>query len=217
MSLRSLAYRLYRKAGLSLAEPWSRRRLDALGYLSLFEHRPADAKPPVCSDLWFIYRQIRERRPRLVLEFGSGCSTYVYAQALADNAAEGAPGFLHSLDADSHWGQVTIDSMPAHLREWCEVRITPRVEAEIDGVPVWRFAEVPDVVPDFIYLDGPALTPERRAAIDVLDLEPRLSKGAAILVDGRLYNCALLEKHFTRRVAKRHNRLLKNTLYELAD
>ncbi len=92
----------YRKAGLALLNSQGRRALDRLGYLSLFNARPADAKPPVWSDLWAIYRQVRERRPKVLLEFGSGCSTIIYAQALADNAAEGAPGFLHSLDADAH-------------------------------------------------------------------------------------------------------------------
>ncbi|MDP6564267.1 MAG: hypothetical protein QF578_05525 [Alphaproteobacteria bacterium] len=207
----------YRTAGLVVLDRRARQQFGSRGYLRLFDARPADAKPPDWSDLWFLYAMVRARRPKSILEFGSGCSTIVYAQALADNTAEGAPGFLHSLDADPHWGQVTIDSMPAHLRDVCRVTATERVPADIDGTKVWRFRDVPDVTPDLIYLDGPALTPERRAAIDVLDLEDRFPPGFRLLVDGRSYNCALLERHFKRRYRKTHRRLLKNTSYDLLD
>ncbi|HJO89547.1 MAG: hypothetical protein QF603_15305 [Alphaproteobacteria bacterium] len=205
----------YRKAGLALLNSQGRRALDRLGYLSLFNARPADAKPPVWSDLWAIYRQVRERRPKVLLEFGSGCSTIIYAQALADNAAEGAPGFLHSLDADAHWGQVTIASMPGHLRPYYDIILTDPVEDMLGDVPVWRFAEVPDVVPDMIYLDGPALTPERRAAVDILDIEDKFPPGFRLLVDTRTFNCRLLEKHFKRRYQRHHRRILKSTTYDL--
>ena len=102
----------YRKAGLAVLDHQGHRALARLGYVSLFDARPAAAKPPVWSDLWAIYNQVRERKPKVLLEFGSGCSTIIYAQALADNSAEGAPGFLYSLDAEAHWGQITIASMP---------------------------------------------------------------------------------------------------------
>jgi len=151
----------------------------------------------------------------LMLEFGGGCSTLIYAQALADNAAEGAPGFLYSLDADETWGAVTARSVPAHLQTFCEVRITPADPVEFDGTPAWRFRDVPDVAPDFIYLDGPALTPDRKVAVDVLDLEDRFPPGFHLLVDGRSRNCAFLEAHFKRRYDKTHRRVLKSTTYRL--
>ncbi len=201
----------------AFADLYGRARLSRVGAMRLFDGRPAAAKPPVPADLWFMYATIRARRPRVVLEFGSGCSTYIYAQALADNAAEGHPGYLYSLDADPHWGQVTIDAMPEHLRAHCEVRICEAVASEHEGTPVWRYADIPDVVPDFIYLDGPALDRVRRASVDVLDLEPRLAPGCTVLVDGRMFNCAYLEKHFTRSWSRRRDIVLRNTVYELAD
>ncbi|MBT3370232.1 MAG: hypothetical protein HOA08_10480 [Rhodospirillaceae bacterium] len=206
---------IYRKIGVAILNYRGRRQLNKRGYLSLFDARPATAKPPVWSDLWAIYSQVRARKPKVLLEFGSGCSTIIFAQALADNAAEGAPGFLHSLDADAHWGQVTIDSLPEHLRLYCTVTLTERVQDELDGTPVWRFAKVPDVVADMIYLDGPALTPERRAAIDVLDMEADFPPGFRLLVDGRSFNRALLEKYFKRRYQRQHRPILKSTTYDL--
>ncbi len=206
---------LYRKIGVAILNYRGRQRLDRLGFITLFDGRPPEAKPPVWSDLWAIYRQVRARKPKVVLEFGSGCSTIIFAQALADNAAEGAPGFLHSLDADAHWGQVTIDSIPENLHAFCSVTLTDRVEDDLDGTPVWRFADVPDLVADMIYLDGPALTPERRAAIDVLDMEADFPPGFRLLVDGRSFNRALLEKYFKRRYERKHRPILKSTTYDL--
>ena len=206
---------VYRKAGLAVLDHQGYRALARLGYVSLFDARPAAAKPPVWSDLWAIYNQVRERKPKILLEFGSGCSTIIYAQALADNAAEGSPGFLHSLDADAYWGQVTIDSLPEHLHQFCNVILTERIEDMLGDVPVWRFALVPDVTPDMIYLDGPALTAERRAAIDVLDMEDRFPPGFRLLVDARTFNCRLLEKHFKRRYNRNHTNVPKLTTYDL--
>ncbi len=205
----------YRKIGVAFLNYQGRQRLDRLGYVSLFDGRPPEAKPPVWWDLWMIYRQTRDRKPKTILEFGSGCSTIIFAQALADNAAEGAPGFLHSLDADAFWGQVTIDSIPENLHAFCSVTLTDRVEDDLDGTPVWRFANVPDLIPDMIYLDGPELTPDRRAAIDVLDLEADFPPGFRLLVDGRSFNCALLEKNFKRHYKRTHRSILKSTTYDL--
>ena len=213
--VRNKLFAVYRRAGLAWMNAQGRRALAARGYDRLFDARPADAYPPVWSDLWFLYRLVRECKPKVMLEFGGGCSTLIYAQALADNAAEGAPGFLYSLDADETWGAVTARSVPAHLQTFCEVRITPADPVEFDGTPAWRFRDVPDVAPDFIYLDGPALTPDRKVAVDVLDLEDRFPPGFHLLVDGRSRNCAFLEAHFKRRYDKTHRRVLKSTTYRL--
>ncbi len=207
----------YRKAGLAYLNAQGQRALAARGYDRLFDARPANAYPPVWSDLWFLYRQVRDFKPKVMLEFGGGCSTLIYAQALADNAADGAPGYLYSLDADEVWTGVTARSLPAHLKPFCDVAYTPAMPVEYDDTPAWRFRDVPDVVPDFVYLDGPALTPDRKVAVDVLDLEARFPPGFHLLVDGRSRNCAFLESHFKRRYAKEHRRVLKSTTYTLLD
>ncbi|MEQ9641918.1 MAG: hypothetical protein RIM84_17980 [Alphaproteobacteria bacterium] len=216
-SLKDTAFLARRKIGLAWLDRQGRRALAVRGHAGLFDRRPAEAKPPVWSDLWFLYRKVRERKPKVVLEFGSGCSTIVYAQALADNAEEGAPGRIWSLDADPHWGQVTIDSMPEHLAPYCDIQITPAIACDFAGVPVWRYRDVPEVTPDLVYLDGPALTKDRRAAVDVLDIEDRFPRGFRLIVDGRAKNCELLERHFKRRYRRERHPILKNTVYDLVD
>jgi len=212
-----LARRAEKKLRRTLYEALERPARLRLGpaLLADLARRPATAKPPVWPELAVIHREIRRLRPQRVLEFGSGCSTLVIAQALAENAAEGHPGFLESLDADPHWGQVTIDSLPPRLADYCRVAVVPAIPAEHAGIPAWRHREVPPPPFDFIYLDGPALTPEREAALDLLDLEAELAPGTVVLVDGRYPNCRFLEAHLRRRWRRRRRHLLHQTRYEL--
>ena len=65
----------------------------------IFSKRPKDALPPVYEDLEFLYDYVTEKQPCTVLEFGSGCSTLVIA-----NALEVTTGLdLNSFDHDRGW------------------------------------------------------------------------------------------------------------------
>ena len=190
-------------------------QISRLGYTRLFDGRPAEAYPCVPGDMLYLYKAVRDAQPEVILEFGSGCSTIMMSQALADNAQEGKVGRLYSLDADTRWGQVTIDSMPDELVEWSDITLTEAIPSEFAGEPVWRYANIPGVVPDLIYLDGPALNKERKAAVDVLDMEMSLKPGSRLIVDGRIPNCKFLERHFQRNWRGKRNKLLKNRMYTL--
>ena len=85
----------------------------------------------------------------------------------------------------------------------------------VDPLAAWRARFV--LPEDLIYLDGPALTPERWAAVDVLDMEPRFPPGFRLVVDGRYRNCDLLEQHFRRRYQRKRRIVLKHTVYDLID
>ncbi len=165
----------------------------AMPHRELVRSAPRSAFPPEWHDLWFLYREVRARRPRLVLEFGSGCSTPIIAAALEENGA----GKIVSVEASAEWLEVTRNYFPRHLAARCELVHSPAVLSEHDGNQVWRHSAVPDVVPDLIYLDGPPLQ-GRIGSIDVLDLEPRLDSGARLIVDGRKKNFAYLRAKLRR-------------------
>jgi len=194
----------------------SKRRLQSLEPDRLFEHRPEQAIPPDWYDLEFLYRTVRRRRPRLIFEFGSGCSSVILARALLDNAETGAEGRLTSFESDPYWADATRAGLKGPLATVAEVVTAPPIKAEYAGTPVWRYSGVPaDAAPDLVLLDGPKLTAERFAAVDVLDMEERLPAGFFLIVDGRSDNCLFLEQHFRRNYRKRWNRVRKNTSYEL--
>lgn len=199
---------------------WQQRRaherMRTEGLTTLFAKRPAEAMVPDWPDLHFLYRQVRRRRPTMVFEYGSGCSTLILAKALIENASEGAPGQLLSFESEEVWADVTRADLGGELGEVCEVVFAPIEEVEFAGRQVWRYTNVPDDrTPDLMLLDGPMFVGDRNAAIDPLELEPRLKPGFFLIVDGRGRNCQLLDQHFKRDWKKRWSRIRKATTYEL--
>jgi hypothetical protein len=184
-------------------------RTNAGAALRAFAGRqPPGAFKPDYSDLRFLYEAVRSRRPTTVLEFGSGCSTAVIAAALRENGH----GRLWSVESDEDWARVTEAALPDDLRPLVTVVYAPAVEEDRD-VPGWSYAHVPDVSPDFVYLDGPPHTRERKVAFDVLDLEPRFAPGFYLVVDGRGRNAYYLRDRFRGRYAFEEHRLRLRHMY----
>ena len=144
---------------------------------------------------------MRQRRPQVILEFGSGWSRYFLALALRDNAS----GYLYSVDAVEKWADNTRRLMPERLREFCEISFSESVLAEHDGMPCFKHRSVPDIVPNMVYLDGPALTPERKVSIDLLALEDKFPDDFLLVIDGRMPNAEFLGRYF-RRTYRRFDR-----------
>lgn len=163
--------------------------------MSVRAARPDSAFAADFLDLERLYRLTRARRPELVLEFGSGWSTFVLAQALVDNGS----GHLVSVEAEEAWASSNRRAMPRHLAERCSLlHCRPQVSTH-GPIPVFVHEGVPDCVPDLVYLDGPALFPAVRASADILRLERALRPGAAIVVDGRHDNVIFLASQLARR------------------
>lgn len=183
--------------------------------LEFLTRRPADAIKPDFCDLQFLYDQVRAKHPRLVFEFGSGCSTVLIAQALHENAQAGHPGRILSFETDRGWAGVTQGSLPAHLGACCEVRFSELVEQSFGGDLLYVHKAVPDEIPDFMYLDGPALNDRVTGAGDLLLMEERLIPGFSMVVDGRWRNVATLRRELRRRWDYSARRRYNNSLFEL--
>lgn len=179
----------------------ARARLARCGILDelnrFIRARPCHAEPQGYADLWALYRMARRHSPLVVWEFGSGQSTLVLARALRDNGA----GYLYSMDAAKEWAESTAEAMPESLRPFCQVLHSPVEEVTIHGIPGFRHTVLPDRMPTLVYLDGPALTAERQVAVDMLDIEPRLSPGFVLVIDDRKANTHFLREHLTRNYA----------------
>ena len=201
---------------------WAARDLSRRGLIDFLDARPADAYQADSADLWFLYRTVRRIRPLNILEFGSGCSTAIFAQALRDNESEyGLAGRILSIDNNEHWAEVTRRSLPESVRRICEV-VYRRIEpTEFAGRRVWRHVDLPRFSPDFVYLDGPAYpkgTPhDEKVAMDLLELEARFPKGFLMIADGRRHNCAFLAKHFRRAHRIRRNPIFRNRSFQLVE
>lgn len=168
---------------------WRLRRAQVESYILDFQSkRSANAIGPHWVDLYYLYRDIRVRKPKHVVEYGSGVSTCVIAAALRQNALEdGVSASFISIDAVPFWGQGTLQALPADLRDVVRIEVSePQVETLGNGVKSLRH---PTVVPfddiDFVYVDGPPRSGDVVRSHDILVLEPKLSGSARVVFDGR--------------------------------
>ncbi len=143
--------------------------------------RPADSYYPDSVDLYYLYAHIRERRPKVVLEFGSGMSTAVMAHALAKNGE----GHLYSLDASERWAESTARALPTGLRKFATVEYRGPLQVNILGHSTFCFETPPVDSADMIYVDGAAHEKAIFSGaenIEFLDMRP----DSCIYVDHRI-------------------------------
>lgn len=125
-----------------------------------------------------------ERRPSVIVEFGSGLSTLLIASALA----RVGHGRVVSVDHDAEFAAKTQKQLEARgLSAFGEVRIAPIKEQEIDGEmrPWYDIAAIGEVeAVGIAFVDGPpaAIRPDVRYPA-LPWLWPRLEKGAVVFVD----------------------------------
>lgn len=131
-----------------------------------------------------LLRAVSTRRPRLVVELGSGVSTLVIAAALRANAA----GRLISIEADRDYAAKTREQLQQHgLSDWAEIRLAALVPMEFEGGnrPWYDCTVLADLNhTDLLLIDGPptALRADIRYPALPFFWE-RLSPGAIVLLD----------------------------------
>lgn len=176
------------------------------------------------DDLARLYRLIRMRKPFTVLEFGIGFSTAVISMALSKNEEEwlklpSRPIIrnrhlfqLYSVDTSKKWIINTKKMLNEELRGRTHFSYS-EVEVGLYRDQICHYYKnLPDIVPDFIYLDGPhpkevkgkinglSFQCDERTvmAADLLRMESILLPGTFILIDGRTNNSRFLQRNFTR-------------------
>jgi hypothetical protein len=212
-----------------------------LEYLSRGEDD--DRIPPSYSDLARLHRLVRLRKVFTVLEFGIGYSTLVMADALLKNRADwdalsdrpklrnSAPFSLHAVDTESRWISVVQCNFPTHLAPCVSILQSGVMAGEFQGRACHYYNQLPDVIPDLIYLDGPDPRAVESTAgnrgwdnpgrvvlsADLLRMEPWLLPGTCVLVDGRTANVRFLLKNLYRDWSVAHNDQADITVLELQE
>lgn len=196
------------------------------------------------EDLHYLHSTIRQRKPFTTLEFGVGFSTIVITHALMLNKLEfdllvnkpevrNNNKFRHFVvDSNAYWLENTKDNFPTALLPFVEfnfsnVSITTCGDFQVCSL----YENLPDVVADFIYLDGPdpkdvtgsvnGLTfkcNERTVMSgDLLLLESTFLPGTFILVDGRTNNVRFLQNNFRRRYDFNWDKIGDRSTFELIE
>ncbi len=181
--------------------------------------------PPHVPDLVYLHRIICKYRCAKVLEFGVGYSTLIMSAALYETNLPSAA--LHTVDTSQNWIEHAKSQLPEKLEPFVHFHHTNAQAELMDGQLCHLYTSLPDIVPDLIYLDGPApsevmgeikgLTfPTRKPiAADVLLYESTLKPGARIVVDGRSNNLDFLLKNLKRDYHISYNRLDFSTTFTL--
>ena len=215
---------------LVFEDKYYREKLRKAGVWDLVTQNRPDEIAPVSYDLWNIFNLIRTRKPMKVLEFGIGFSTLVIAYALKLNGQ----GHLWCVNADQGWIDNTLAKFPDELREFVTVSQSNAVATTHNGELCHVMEELPNIAPDFIYLDGPSAAEVQGSvrglsyvqadgrnrpvmSADILLLESSMRPGAFILVDGRKKNMMFLRRNLRRKYRHHWDQLHKLSTFELID
>ena len=119
---------------------------------------------------------VRTRKPRLVVELGSGVSTLILAKAGARKVI--------SIDNSTEFAQKTRDMLKAHKVRGVEVRVAP-LKAHASGVDWYDTAKLKDLKKiDMLIIDGPpgSKNPDARKPA-LKELLAKLSPNVVVVID----------------------------------
>jgi hypothetical protein len=114
------------------------------------------------TDYVALYRAVRKRKPKLVLECGTGKSTLVIAQAMADNVAGGATEGMKlvSMEHNRDWFEHSLFVIPERFKGFVEVRHSPVDSYGYSFVRGQAYRDVPEHAYEFVFVDGPPQAPD---------------------------------------------------------
>lgn len=108
------------------------------------------------SDYLELYRQVGLRKPRYILELGSGISTCVIAYAARELCREkGMKPVFVSVEEDAGWHEQVKSAFPHELREFVSFHLSPRIERAYGEMTGCCYRELPDHPYEFVFVDGP--------------------------------------------------------------
>jgi hypothetical protein len=226
----------------AITEAEGKSLLDKHGVADLLLEGSNSEIKPKWDDLARLYMLVRERKPFQVLEFGSGFSTIVMACALKQNWGDyldcrpigpmWPQPCIVSIESSEEWMENTRQKVEkAGLAEFAKIIFSTTTIGEHQGQVCHFYDELPDVVPDFVYLDGPDPStvqgsinglsfknPKRTVMSgDILKYESTLLPGFFMIVDGRTNNARFLQRMFTRKYAVQYHLQADATTFELME
>ena len=184
------------------------------------ERRPFE---PVLGDLARLHWLVLKRKVLTALELGSGYSTAVMTHAMsllsshfgnwaAENVRLENPFHVYSIEEEQLFVDITSRRLRGNLDQFATISRSSVHMILHDSRVATIYSKLPNVSPDFIYIDGPsqfATTEELDGfsfghqcrmpmSADVLRMEFFLEPGTLILIDGRTANARFLKSYLRR-------------------
>lgn len=203
------------------------------------ELRPFD---PEYDDLARLHYLILSRKIINTLEFGSGYSTVVIADAhrilklqlnnwVLENLRTENPFHIYSVDESAKFSKIVLKRLGASLKSYVTLS-SSNVKLTLFCNRYCSFYEdIPNLSPDLIYIDGPSqfatktkmngftIADKSRMpmAADVIPMEFFLEPGTLIIVDGRTQNARFLKYNLKRNWVYNHDAVSDVHYFELAE
>ena len=233
MSIRNLdqAREYLRKIGLLKELNWDEDSNGELIESVVLPNQTSHPISPNLLDLARLHLLISVRRCINVLEFGSGFSSLVIADALRANSlknGERLPGQLRredpwqldSIDESKDWLRITKSRIPANLQKHVNFHHSVVTLGTFNDRVVTYYQNVPNKAYDLIYIDGPSQYAPKESdwlgfntsnpgrmpmSADVLRIEHFLQSGTLVLFDGRSANARFFELNVQKKWKKCHS------------
>jgi hypothetical protein len=198
--------------------------------------------PPDWNDLVRLHKLIRSRKIMTIVEFGTGYSTLVMADAIEKNAKDYSlfvkdnirrkHAFeLHVIEADGPWLEIASERIPNFLKPFVKFKQSNVVMTQYQGQICTVYEELPNVTPDFIYIDGPdqfnvnnkifgisTNDPDRvPMSGDLLFIENFLLPGTIVQFDGRVLNARFVLNNIKRNWLSHYDEIDDVTTLELVE
>ncbi|MGI9407180.1 MAG: hypothetical protein ACR2O4_12495 [Hyphomicrobiaceae bacterium] len=159
------------------------------------------------SDYLTLHEEIRRRKPREILEFGTGLSTVVLAHALKANMAEGAPpGRITSMEESAEWHATAVGILPPQYTDVVEILHSPKVDGIYKLFRGVQYEEIPDRPYDFVFSDGPErhslVNGDKLFDLDLIQIVRRSETPVHAVVDNHYLTFYVLQKVFGKKLAR---------------
>ena len=191
------------------------------------------------DDLVRLHYLVTSRNVTTILEFGVGKSSIVFDHALSLNKERNAsyvennlrrsdPFQCFSIDNNKDWINICKNTAKTNLVKYhysqCSI-------STFNGRICTFFEDLPNICPDFIYLDGPdqfspigdvrgvnTNHPDRLPmSADILAIEHFLLPGTLIVVDGRTANARFIKTNLQRNWSYYHEEKFDQHFFELVE
>lgn len=191
------------------------------------------------DDLIRLYHLITTRKVTTILEFGIGKSTSIFEFALNINKKNADNSILKKMRRTNLFECYSVDNSKKWIERYKKNNKTKNVHliysevitSTFNGKVCTFYNNLPNICPDFIYLDGPdqfsaknqvrgisTRHPDRLPmSADILSLEHFLLPGTLIVVDGRTANARFLASNLQRNWSYCHFKNYDQHIFELSE
>lgn len=195
----------------------------------VYNNNDKDPYPPEFKDLIRLHYIIRLKKITTVLEFGVGYSTLFMLHAINQNRLDYGnyvntklrrnDSFkIFCVDTDKKYINLVKKQIPNKLKEYVEIIFTNAKMTTFNGRICAEFQKLPNVCPDFIYVDAPCYMhvkgnvngihtrhPDRTIiSSDILKIEHLLLPGTIVLWDGQTNNARFTQSNLQRKWKNSH-------------